>query len=249
MSADLVPFPADPSELDAYADPGEFVVLACERAKSWLAQALECGDIEAIVETKSQAEAIRVYTAQKQMGHDAELSAAEVVRRAEHCISLAIRRGQESGEIRRRGQSRVPNLKSPTDFASHGELNGDGDRNPGIYALVDGVTEEQFDAAIEEAKAEGNLSRANVVRKVKGEEPRSPRDNELLRNTRRVDPNRVVEGVVSSVVVPASTFDMLDGRWKELDPDRLRGWIGSLTVERSRLTRLINCLREVSESG
>jgi hypothetical protein len=31
-----------------------------------------------------------------------------------------------------------------------------------------GATSEDFDAAIEEAKAEGNLSGANVVRKVKG---------------------------------------------------------------------------------
>lgn len=35
------------------------------------------------------------------------------------------------------------------------------------YAVTDGVTDEQFEVAIAEAKAEGNLSRANLVRKVK----------------------------------------------------------------------------------
>ena len=34
--------------------------------------------------------------------------------------------------------------------------------------MTDGVTAEQFEKAIKSAKAEKNLSRANVVRKVKG---------------------------------------------------------------------------------
>lgn len=36
------------------------------------------------------------------------------------------------------------------------------------YALVDGVADDDFDAAIAEARADENLSRANVIRKVKG---------------------------------------------------------------------------------
>jgi hypothetical protein len=71
---------SDPSLIEQAADPASYVVLACERAKTWLTQALEHGDIEQIVELKSQAEAIRVYTAQKQIGKDAELAAAEIVR-------------------------------------------------------------------------------------------------------------------------------------------------------------------------
>ena len=35
------------------------------------------------------------------------------------------------------------------------------------YAVTDDVSDEEYDAVLEEAKAEGNLSRANVVRKVK----------------------------------------------------------------------------------
>lgn len=34
--------------------------------------------------------------------------------------------------------------------------------------MTDGVSDEQFETAIDEAKDEGNLSRANVVRKVQG---------------------------------------------------------------------------------
>jgi hypothetical protein len=94
---DLALIATDPGALDQYGDPGEFVILACERAKEWLAKAVESGDIEQIVELKSQAEAIRVYTAQKQLGKDAELSAQEIVRRAERGLGLAVRKGPGRG--------------------------------------------------------------------------------------------------------------------------------------------------------
>lgn len=42
-----------------------------------------------------------------------------------------------------------------------------GARGDGIYALADNVDPEEFETALEAAKAEGNLTRANVVRKVK----------------------------------------------------------------------------------
>lgn len=102
MSADLA-LAADPSVLERAADPGEFIVQACERAKAWLREALEHGDIEQIAECKSQAEAVRVYTMSKQLGKDAELAATEIVRRAERGIGVAIRRGQALGEIAGRG--------------------------------------------------------------------------------------------------------------------------------------------------
>ena len=38
-----------------------------------------------------------MYTAQKQLGKDAQLAAAEIVRRAERGIGVAIRRGQQNG--------------------------------------------------------------------------------------------------------------------------------------------------------
>src|SRR6185369_15788693 len=85
-----------------------YVVQACERAKVWLAHALEHGGIEQIAELKCQAEAIRVYTMSKQLGLDAQLSAAEVVRRAELGIGLAVRKGQTAGEIRKAGDAPPP---------------------------------------------------------------------------------------------------------------------------------------------
>src|SRR5262249_33685580 len=102
MAAELA-LAADPDVIERSADPAGFVVQACERAKAWLQEALDHGGIEQIAEIKSQAEAVRVYTAQRQLGKDAQLAAAEIVRRAERGIGLAIRRGQQNGEIARRG--------------------------------------------------------------------------------------------------------------------------------------------------
>ena len=52
---------------------------------------------------------------------------------------------------------------------AEGAIFGTTEERRDTYAVADDVTNEQFDAAIDEAKAEGNLSRANVVRKVRGE--------------------------------------------------------------------------------
>jgi hypothetical protein len=118
-----------------------------------------------------------VYTAQKQLGKDAQLAAAEIVRRAERGIGVAIRRGQQTGEIAKRGDRgsrgapgvhggnpgdrRGDNLGSPGSFFRHGDERAD------AYAMTDGVSDTDFENALGEAKAEGNLSRANVVRKVR----------------------------------------------------------------------------------
>lgn len=167
MSTDLA-IPQDPAALDRVQDPAAVMVALVDQARTMLAQAQGMEGLADVIEWKSRAEAIRVYTQQKDMGHEAELSAAEIVRRAERRIGQLIREGQEAGEIRRRGQREdresTHDLPSPTDFARPSDLRGNGE---GIYQMTDGVSDEVFDEAIEEAKQEGNLSRANVVRKVK----------------------------------------------------------------------------------
>ncbi|HEV8275674.1 MAG TPA: hypothetical protein VGQ26_08255 [Streptosporangiaceae bacterium] len=176
MAADLA-LATDPQIVERSADPAGFVVAACAQAKAWLEEALARGGIEQIAEIKSQAEAVRVYTAQKQLGRDAQLAAAEIVRRAERGIGLAIRRGQRNGQIARRGDRgsrgapgvhggnpgdrRGDHLGSPAGFFRHGDERAD------AYAMTDGVGDADFENALGEAKAEGNLSRANMVRKLR----------------------------------------------------------------------------------
>ena len=181
MTADRCP-PADPSVIEQAENPGALIVQACQHAKAWLRKALEVGDIDQIAELKSRAEALRVYTVQKQLGKDAQLAATEIVRRAERGIGLAIRQGQEEGSIIRhggtRGSKHDDNEFDPrpvTDFATYDELNGNGSTT-GIYAMTDGVPDEDFENAVVEGKAGENLSRANVVRKIRHQRTPASRD-------------------------------------------------------------------------
>lgn len=168
------------SDLDVVTDPAQRIIVSCERAKTWLAHALDGDDIEQIVELKSQAEAMRVYVMAKQLGKDAELAAAEFVRRAERCIGLAVRKGQANGRIAKTGEGGGP--KNPDRKAtriSPKPFFGTTDERHDAYAMADGATDVQFEGAISKGKAENNLSRANVVRKVKGEKAKADRWGKL----------------------------------------------------------------------
>lgn len=243
--SDLAIIASDPSALDLSGDPATFVVLACERAKDWLTQAVEHGDIDQIVELKSQAEAIRIYTTQKQLGKDAELAAAEIVRRAERGIGVAIRRGQEEGTIRRAERHGVhdANSMSPQEAvgaAYRSEL------SDVYYPVTDDVTDKQFEEAIEEAKAEQNLSRVNVVRKVKPNSSasrhlRSSRP-EILRGRRHFDSNRAVEQIILGSGMSDSVAELIE--YDALDRDRLEGWVSSLSEVIKSLQTLNNNLKK-----
>jgi hypothetical protein len=181
---------ADPGVVEHASDPAEFIVAACEQAKALLEKALQRGEIEQIAEVKSQAEAVRTYTVQRQLGRDAQLAAAEIVRRAERGIGVAVRRGQAAGLIRRRGDhggtqaagngaDNTISKPGPADYASVGELRGNG---AGIYHMTDGVSDAEFEEAVAAARAEQDLSRANVVRKIRQRrDPAIPDHGEQVR--------------------------------------------------------------------
>jgi hypothetical protein len=237
----LPSLPTD-ADLSLARDPGARIIVSCERAKEWLAAALAGDDMERISEIKSQAEAIRVYTIQRQLGKDAELSAAEIVRRAERCIGLAIRKGQAEGRIETKSEaaSRAAKIArgvidrshdatpmKPSDFATHSERYGN---DGGIYAMADNVSEEAFEAAIGEAKAEGNLSRANVVRKVRGE-PKledGPRLAALIAEGNTSHQIAALLGISRSAVMIRAKKAGLDihadrvvGKTRRIDPERV----------------------------
>ena len=154
------------------------VVSMLEQAKSWLSTAVETTGPAEIAMVKAQVVMAETYSRELQLSKDIQQDAQEMVRRAEYALGKAIRKGQAEGAILQRGEVRTAGFgedrgqtrnfdkASPKDFAPSHELvgvHGGG----GIYAMVDGTTDDQFEEAISEAKAEGNISRANVARKVK----------------------------------------------------------------------------------
>jgi hypothetical protein len=181
----LVVVPTSP-ELDAANDPGASVVAALETAKGWLEQARVI-DLPNVVEAKARAEAVRCYVAQKHLGKEAELAASEIVRRAERRIGELVREGQAAGEIRKQGEHKViANQHGAVDSSGTnsspkqpaGEMFASTRDRADIYAMTDDVSPDEFEEALGEAKDEENLSRRNVVRKVRevkdrGSAPRS----------------------------------------------------------------------------
>lgn len=256
VNNELVPVVPTEASLEQASDPAQYVALACERAKAWLANAIEYGEIEQIVELKSQAEAIRIYTQQKQLGKDAELSAAEIVRRAERGLGLAIRRGQDEGTIARKGESHAfngnqhvaadggpvhaENKTSPKDAAGVASKSL---LNP-IYAMADHVTDDRFEEALSEAKDEGNLSRANVVRKIKKEDPPTKRPD-VLRKTRHIDANRVVAETVSALEGLALGVGLIEVA--NIDRAQANDWATSLSSSLRSLNRLAKQLKEMTQ--
>lgn len=133
--------------------------------------AIAAQDLPGIVEVKAKAAGIEKIAKQLHISKEMQSHAAEFVRRAERGLGVAIREGQGRGEILRKGQraDQVDPLNCParpTDYATEDELQNRA-AGGGIYAMTDGVSDEQFEEAITEARAEGNLSRANVARKCK----------------------------------------------------------------------------------
>jgi hypothetical protein len=230
----------DPADaLERANDPGAFVVMALERGKSWLTEALNHGDLDALVNAKGYAATLRVATMQKHLGKDAELAATELVRRAERCIGLGIRQGQAEGSVIRRGDNlhtfadddglgEPQFIKRPvTDFASHDDLSGRPDQ-AGIYHLTDDVTDEQFEQAIEEAKIEKNLSRANLVRKVKGTPKPKPTDrHEVHHKARRINAERIVEETIATLDGLAAGLALIDDI-KSVDADKRLEWLEAM---------------------
>lgn len=183
MTTDLA-LAADAGFLDRCEDPGAFISRACDQARALLRKALENGDIDQVAEIRSQAEAVlRACSPQDRLGKGARLAATEFLRRAERALGLAIRQGQAAGTIRGPHNGRqLPKpgtapMRQVGEFATVHELAGGGQRDGsqiGIYALTDGISDEDFEAALTRARAEGNLFRSNVARKARARTEDSP---------------------------------------------------------------------------
>jgi hypothetical protein len=171
-------------------DRAQMVTHALVESKAWLAVATKGTDPTPIAEFKAWAATVAEMTRQKGLASEIQADALEMLRRAERGIGLAVRNGQEAGEIAKPGD--IGGAGSP---GCRGSLPGSGSRRSGAehlasprsffgntaemnesYAMTDGVTDEQYEDVLTEARDEGNLSRANVVRKVKAAKPQTRDD-------------------------------------------------------------------------
>lgn len=186
MTTELVP--VGTADEIGELDPGTqaaMVTHALVESKSWLAVATKSTDPKPIANHKAWAATIAEMTRQKGLAAEIQADALEMVRRAERGIGVAVRNGQEAGEIGKKGERThtggTPGVlgslkpdRSPSSRQDDGDLsrsakaffNGAQERSD-VYQMAE-VSDEQFEDVLDEARGEGNMSRANVVRKVKG---------------------------------------------------------------------------------
>jgi len=133
-----------------------------ERAKESTVPAQDVAEFKAFVATVAEA------AKQKKLSEEIQLDAVEMVRRSERALGIAVRQGQEAGEIAKPGgdQRRGPTASVDAVAISPKSFFGTRKEYDDTYAMTDLASDEQFETALESAKGEGNLSRANVVRKV-----------------------------------------------------------------------------------
>ncbi len=174
-------------------------------ARSWLAHAKEATEPRTIANFKAQMATVAEASKQLGLSKEIQLDAVEMVRRAERGVGVAIRKGQEEGTVAKRGDIGGTPKPGSRGSLSGSPRNGDLDRpkelvgasNPSeltnYYDLTDGIAADQFEEAITEAKSDNDLSRANVVRKVKKQAKPEGKRHDLLRNTHHHNPARIVE--------------------------------------------------------
>jgi hypothetical protein len=243
MSAELAVV-TNPDEIANLPDEqrGQIITRALVESKQWLAVATKGTDPTPIAHFKAWAATVAEMTKQKGLAEDIQLDALEMVRRAERGIGLAIRNGQESGTMAKRGDigapgrkdchggaagsSRAEDLDRPSDFFSGGGTQAE------TYAMTDDVPDDQFEEALAEARDEGNLSRRNVIRKIHGSPPergdtptrRSPVRDRVER-IRSLSEQRFTSRQISSQlgITPEYTRELARRHGVEIPADRVIG--------------------------
>lgn len=208
---------------DLTHDPVQYMAVVLNRAKEWLSEAQH---IEEVRESRAVAVSYESYLREKELAFDAQLSATEIVRRCERRIGELVRAGQVEGTVLKRGQTRAKLDVGPDRHLGPAEAMGIERKNFNAvtdhYAMAD-AGGERFEQAIADAKAEGNLSRANVVRKIKGGPTPQSERSDWHRNTRHLDSNRILLTLAQELDALTTGLDLM--RTDDLDPALIAEWM------------------------
>lgn len=190
------------STLESLDTPSNEIAISqmLDKAKSYLEVAMRQADApRAIADFKAEIIAVAQYAKQKKVSEEIQIDATAMVRRAERSLGVAIREGQERGQISSNGghqpkkEGDISAAEMSPEPVSPKEFFSGGNEMSTTYRLVDNVTDVEFDEALGAAKEERNLSRANVVRKIKeaksadGQEDDSPEPTTQDETRRRVN--------------------------------------------------------------
>lgn len=257
MSAELAVIESDVQALDTLDPASREVAITgiLQQCHDWLTRATAATGPADIANFKAYVASVAETTKQLRVSKEIQQDAEVMVRRSERALGLAIREGQSRGEIAKRGDvserpayERVRNgrvehiqpkppepksaLVSPSTFFSSGE---DGHKT---YTVTDDVTDEQFEAAIEAAKSEGNVSRANVVRKIKGD----PATEVKQRKTSPIL-SRSIDGLSGYRMA----LEGVTAIGADATPDQIKAWTKEINKTIHELNRVRNLLKEAAK--
>ena len=226
------------------------------QAKQFMEVAMKQPDAPRIMaDFKAQIITIAEYAKQKRMSEELQIDATVMVRRSERGLGVAIREGQDRGDVATLSEMKsrasaarevkmgrldqeiynsLVEKPTPTTFATSVDLSGNG---AGIWHMTDEVTDTQFDEALTAAVDERNVSRANVVRKIKGEEkpkrePASPNKTAQM-----------MDRVTTALWGLRHSLQEITAVDADLDPAQTSAWIKEFTSTSQELNRIKNLLK------
>lgn len=253
MSADMAVIESDVAALEALDPQSREIALTgiLTQSRDWLVRATQATDpARAVSDFKAFITTVTEAAKQKKVSEEIVTEATVMVRRTERALGVAIREGQERGtistvssgaavaahnrEARRRGEQESSMrrfLPNANEYVPNGQATVD------TYAMADDVTDAQFEEALTEAVEEGNVSRANVVRKIKGEDKPKREPN---------NPNKTaqtMERVTSSLWGLRHSLQEITAVDPDLDPAQAAAWIKEFSSTSQELNRIKNLLK------
>jgi hypothetical protein len=170
-----------PHLITTVPDPTAMIAQVCQDTTWWLDALTTAHDIHGIARVRRQVVRLERLVRDAHLKRAALLDVAELARRAERALGLAIRYGQAHGTIRHQGQkpgvSDAAGLISPGNFAPKEVL------ARGAYIFA-GVSDEAFEAAIAASRTANDLGRSDVIRRVTGKPRVGGRPVPSVRRTR-----------------------------------------------------------------
>lgn len=211
-----LPVLADRETGELVEDPTSYMAIVLHRAKSWLEEAQSIDDVR---DARAMAVGYEAVIREKELGFDAQLAATEIVRRCER---------------------RIGELKTFTAVNA-----GQGKARMEEIAMSS-ATVGDFDAAVDEARDEGNLSRANVVRKIRGDA--TPADPDPLDDAGDAA-MALALNVFDELCELPFHIDALIAKWDDLREDHLQAgerWSVPLMSASNAINRLLERTHEVT---
>lgn len=224
-----------------------------QQSRDWLVRAQTATDpARAVSEFKAYIATVAETSKQLKLSKEIQQDAIVMVRRAERSLGMAVRSGQSEGTVETNSDasSRAAierDLKLGRSTKSSGEFvdrktrvldvmtpterSGGKSSDYSVFKMVDNVADSEFEDAIDQALAEGNVSRANVTRKIKagkgayeskaepakGNRRRADKQLSVLRNITRtlgtleMAVNELITAGFDTAMTQEETAEIIDG--------------------------------------